>query len=166
MRFFDVMIAQSAPNVRDGMITFGEYRFPFELYRRSFDFVRAGKPVPEDIRAVLPPFSVQAMPPAARQYLVDYDRLDPAEAIARVDLPVMIVQGGQDTSVTAENADRLSAARKGKEEVTARAFFPELNHFYKVVPPGTASFANFGLEGETDRRVAEAVSSWLDSLGD
>jgi fermentation-respiration switch protein FrsA (DUF1100 family) len=106
------------------------------------------------------------MPPAARQYLVDYDRLDPAEAIARVDLPVMIVQGGQDTSVTAENADRLSAARKGKEEVTARAFFPELNHFYKVVPPGTASFANFGLEGETDRRVAEAVSSWLDSLGD
>jgi uncharacterized protein len=165
MRFFDVMVAQSAPNVqKDGKITFAGFTFPFDLYCRSFEYVRAGEPIPEDIRAVLPPFGVHAMPPAAQKYLIEYDRLDPAAAIAQVDIPVFIVQGGSDTSVTPENAERLLIARQGKETMTGRAFFPELNHFYKLVPPGTPPSANFGLENETDPRVADAVSDWLDEL--
>ena len=163
MRFFDVMVAQSEPNARNGIVSFAGFSFPLERYRRSFDDIRAGQPVPEEIRAVLPPFGVHAMPPEARRYLVDYE-IDPCRAISGLRQPVLIVQGGQDTSVIPENAERLKAARRGKEGATTRADFPGLNHFYKRVPPGTPPAAIFGLEGETDARVAAAINRWLAGL--
>ncbi len=164
MRFFDVMVAQSEPNARNGIVSFAGFSFPLEFYRRSFDYIRAGQPVPEEIRAVLPPFGVHAMPPEARRYLVDYDKLDPCRAISGLPQPVLIVQGGQDTSVIPENAERLAAARRGKEGATTRADFPGLNHFYKSVPPGTPPTAIFALEGETDGGVAAAIDGWLRGL--
>jgi fermentation-respiration switch protein FrsA (DUF1100 family) len=163
-RFFDIMIEQAVPSVRDGVLDMMGFRVPFDSFKESFRFIREGLPVPEAIRKLMPPFSVQAMPPSALEYLRDYDRLDPAAAIAGLNLPVLIVQGGHDVSVLPYNADRLFAARKGKSLAVSRAFFPELNHFYKVVPPGTPPQLNFGLETETDERVARAISDWLDSL--
>jgi fermentation-respiration switch protein FrsA (DUF1100 family) len=158
------MIEQAAPNVRDGVLDMMGFRVPFDSYLESFRYIREGRPVPEAIRDRMPPFSIQAMPPAALEYLRDYDRIDPAAAIAGLGLPVLIVQGGQDLSVLPDNAERLFAARRSKSLPVSRAFFPELNHFYKVVPPGTSPQMNFGLETETDERVARAILDWLDSL--
>jgi len=163
-RFFDIMIEQAAPDVRDGVLDMMGFRIPFDSYKESFRFIREGRPVPEAIRERMPPFAIQAMPPPALEYLRDYDRLDPAAAITKLSLPVLIVQGGEDLSVLPENADRLFAARQAKSLPVSRAFFPELNHFYKVVPPGTPPQLNFSLETETDERVAQAISDWLDRL--
>jgi fermentation-respiration switch protein FrsA (DUF1100 family) len=138
-----------------------DFKVPFEIFKESFRYIRQGRPVPEDIRELFPPFAIQVMPPRALEYLRDYDRLDPAEAIAKLTVPILIVQGGRDLSVLPENADRLAAGFRGKSSFMSRAFFPELNHFYKVVPPGTPPHLNFGLETDTDERVARAISDWL-----
>jgi len=163
-RFFDIMIEQAAPSVRDGILDMMGFRILFDDFKESFRVIREGRPVPERIRKFMPPFSIQAMPTSALEYLRDYDRLDPALAIAGLSLPVLIVQGGQDLSVLPDSADRLFAAAKEKSPIIDRAFFPELNHFYKVVPPGTPPQMNFELETETDERVARAISDWLDRL--
>ncbi len=160
-RFFDIMIEQAAPNVRDGVLTMMDFKVPFNLFKESFRYIREGRPVPDEIRELFPPFAIQVMPPRALEYLRDYDRLDPAKAIGRLAIPVLIVQGGRDLSVLPENADRLTAALEEKSTSVSNAFFPELNHFYKFVAPGTPSHLNFGLETDTDERVARALSDWL-----
>jgi pimeloyl-ACP methyl ester carboxylesterase len=160
-RFFDIMIEQAAPNVRDGVLAMMDFKVPFKLFKETFRYIRDGRPVPDEIRELFPPFAIQVMPPRALEYLRDYDRLNPAEAIGKLTIPVLIVQGGRDLSVLPDNADRLAAGLRGKSTSVSRAFFPELNHFYKFVPPGTPPHLNFGLETDTDERVVQAISNWL-----
>jgi fermentation-respiration switch protein FrsA (DUF1100 family) len=163
-RFFDIMIEQSAPNVKNGILDMMGIDIPFETYKESFRTIREGRAVPETTRKLFPAFAVQNMPPHAVAYLRDYDQLDPAEAMARIGVPVLIVQGGSDTSVLAENACRLVKAAVKKSIHAALAFFPDLNHFYKVVPPGTPPHLNFGLDTETDKRVARSITAWIYGL--
>ena len=160
-RFFDIMIEQSVSTARGGFIQMGPMRVPAEAYKESFRYVREGRPVPDELRKILPSYAVAAMPLQAQAYLREYDRVDPGQTMARVSVPVLIVQGGSDTSVLPENAARLLAAREGKTPPAERAFFGELNHFYKVVPPGTDPLANFALATDTDERVARAIAAWL-----
>ncbi len=163
-RFFDIMIEQSAPNVKNGILDMMGIGIPFETFKDSFRFIREGRPVPEETRKLFPPFALQNMPPSALGYLRDYDRLDPAESIARINMPVLVVQGGSDPSVHAENAKRLMRAAEKKPINATLAFFPDLNHFYKIVPPGTPPHLNFALDTETDRSVARAIAEWVDGL--
>jgi pimeloyl-ACP methyl ester carboxylesterase len=163
-KFFDIMIEQSVPNVRDGVLAMMDFKVPFGLFKESFRYIREGQPIPEEIKKLFPPYAIQVMPPQALEYLRDYDRLDPAEAIGKLAVPILIVQGGRDLSVLPENADRLAAGLRGKSTLVSKAFFPELNHFYKFVPPGTPPHLNFGLETETDERIAQAIADWLDRI--
>ena len=163
-RFFDLMIRQAEATMKDGMASFADFKFPFELYRKSIELVRAGEPVPDHVRSALPPFGVHAMPEVAKQYLRDYDAVDSCKVIAHVPCPVLIVQGGRDTSVAPENAQALFDARTGSKTGTTKAFFPELQHFYKRVPPGISDNELFGLEGESDGEVTDQISIWLRSI--
>ncbi len=163
-RFFDVMIRQTEARVQEGMASFGHFKFPFELYRKSIELVRAGEPVPDHIKAALPPFGIHAAPEIGKQYLRDYDAVDPARAIAEVSCPVLIAQGGKDTSVTPDNAQVLFDARAGCKSGTMKAYFPDLQHFYKPVPPGMSDEEAFALETESDSRVAEQIAAWLRAL--
>ncbi len=101
-----------------------------------------------------------------RQYMRDYDAIDPCEEIVKVPCPVLIVQGGLDQSgVIADNGERLYQARcAAQPEATGKAFFPDLQHFYKRAKPEMNSFESMMLDGETDERVSDAMSAWLDSL--
>lgn len=92
------------------------------------------------------------------RYLRSQDRVDPVAAIAAVPQPVLLVQGGRDASVTSAQVDALAAGRSGPTEV---ARFDELQHFFKVAPPGTSAVASFALVGPTDPRVAEAIAAWI-----
>jgi hypothetical protein len=51
-----------------------------------------------------------------------------------------------------------------QQQTLAKAFFPELQHFYKRAEPGMTSMESMQLDGETDERVSEAISVWLDGL--
>jgi len=160
-RIFDIMLQQTAASVKDGTASFGPMTFPFAAYKEAMDCVRKGRPVPPDLLKELPPFGVYAMDETSKRYLCDYDEADPLKLIGPLALPVLIVQGGEDTSVYPDNADRLLEARRGNPAPTEKAFFPGLQHFYKAVPPGLNPMAAFGLETESDPAVATAIAAWL-----
>ena len=128
-----------------------------KIYSQPF-----GEVNPNEICETRPsPFGAHAMDEALKRYLRDYDEVDSRLLIAEVPCPVLIVQGGTDTSVYPDNAEMLWEARKKSHAPTGRAYFPELQHFYKVAAPGMNDMAAFGLETESDQRVAEAIKSWL-----
>lgn len=95
--------------------------------------------------------------PDARPYLESLERVNPAAELAQVRQPVMIVQGGRDTSVTAVNAELLQAAAPGARVER----FPELNHMYKRVAEGMTPEASFLIETDSDPAVARAIAGWL-----
>ncbi|TME63456.1 MAG: hypothetical protein E6I59_08090 [Chloroflexi bacterium] len=87
-------------------------------------------------------------------------------SIVNVPCPVLIVQGGLDQSgVIADNGERLYLARHAaRPDATAKAFFPDLQHFYKAAKPAMTSHESMMLDGETDERVSDAMSEWLEGL--
>ena len=98
------------------------------------------------------------------RYMVEIDSVDPAATLARVAQPVLVVQGGRDSSVPAHHASALRAARDAAGLPTETRFFPELTHFYKVAPEGMNPMAAFMLETESDPAVADAVAGWISGL--
>ena len=135
--------------------------------------MREGKPFTDEIRAdPTMEFFVNnwdSQSPRAqqsRQYMRDYDAIDPCAEIVNVPCPVLIVQGGLDQSgVIADNGERLYLARHAaRPDATVKAFFPDLQHFYKAAKPAMTSHESMMLDGETDERVSDAMSEWLDSL--
>jgi alpha-beta hydrolase superfamily lysophospholipase len=128
--------------------------------------IRKDEPIPDELRArAAGQFGAGAlvkMPPEAIAYMRDCDATDPAATIARYDKPVLILQGGTDTSVPHHHADALLAARGSKP--TAHRLFEGLQHMYKPVPPGASPMEAFGLTGPTDPRVAGAIDNFVREL--
>lgn len=75
----------------------------------------------------LPPELRVNFPAEAQPFLIDMMRRDPAALLAKLRVPVLIVQGGRDLQVTGDDADRLAAARPDAE----RADFPAMTHVLK-----------------------------------
>lgn len=89
---------------------------------------------------------------AVQDYLVSAFALDPAELAARVDLPVLIVQGGKDLQVSVEDAKELKAANPS----AVLAMFPDANHVLKNVP-GSRPADNLATYREPDLPIAEDI---------
>lgn len=88
-----------------------------------FRLIRAGQP------AESPPFLMALFRPSVQPYLRSWMMYDPAEWVARLEMPVLVVQGGQDLQVFAEDADRLAgSARDG-----TRLDIQDMNHILKAV---------------------------------
>jgi fermentation-respiration switch protein FrsA (DUF1100 family) len=139
---------------------------PARLLERTVAHIRKGEPIPDEIRAQAAGSSgagaLVSMPPDAIAYMRDCDATDPAATIAAYEKPVLIVQGGVDTSVPAHHAEALRAARGSRP--TTYQFFDGLSHMYKPVPPGTSPMEMFGLTGPTDERVAAAIDNFVRTL--
>jgi alpha-beta hydrolase superfamily lysophospholipase len=163
-RIFDIMLEQTEKTVRDGMASFGPMTFPFSAYKRALNLVREGQPVPEELLRQLPAMGVYAMDEASKLYLREYDQINSEKLIAEIPFPVLIVQGEKDTSVYPDNAEMLLRAREGNSAPTEIALFPDLQHFYKAVPPGLDPVMAFGLETESDPQVAAAIRDWLQRM--
>jgi len=131
------------------------------FYDEALACIRRGEPLPPDA-AKHPQTAVLAtMDPRNLSYIREVDAVDPAQALAAVDRPVLLVQGGRDGSVPEKHAHRLLEARGARP--TKLAFFDDLQHFYKHVEAGVDPQAAFGLATPTDPRVAEAVDRWVRS---
>ncbi|GHO88627.1 alpha/beta hydrolase family protein [Dictyobacter formicarum] len=177
LRYMDLFIykAQAMAKEQGEIIDFGAFKVNARNYIRAFELMRAGEPFTEEIKAdPTMEFFVKSWDPAnplaqdGQQYMRDYDAIDPCSEIARVTSPVLIVQGGMDESgVHADNGERLYQARHTiYPETTQLAFFPDLQHFYKRVQPGVSWQETQAMSEETDSRVSEAISTWLDGLND
>jgi len=120
--------------------------------------VHRGEAIPPELTGRPGTMMLANLDAAAWGYIREVDAVDPAAEAARVPQPMLLVQGGSDGSVREHHARRIAAARG--ERPTETAFFAELQHFFKPVPPGTPPMQAFGLEGETDPRVVNAIDRW------
>jgi hypothetical protein len=136
------------------------------LLERVVGHIRRGEPIPDDVRTQAAggfgAGALVSMPPDAIVYMRDCDATDPMATIAKYEKPVLIVQGGEDTSVPVHHAEALRAAR-GARPTTYR-FFPGLSHMYKVVPPETSPMDMFTIPGPTDPAVAAAIDNFVRTL--
>lgn len=87
---------------------------------------------------------------------------DPATYARRVRVPVLVVQGGNDRQVTADQADELAAAIRsgGNRDITVR-LIPGVNHLLLADADGNpAGYAKLGVH-EIDARVLADVAGWV-----
>lgn len=175
LRYMDLFMdkARLMAQQQGEIIDFGSFKVNAANYIRTFELMRAGEPLTQEIKddPTMEFFvknwdsdSPQAQ--AGREYMRDYDAVDPRIELAKVPCPVLVIQGGRDESgVHADNGERLYQARHALHpETTQFAFFPDLQHFYKQAQPGLTSQESMALDGETDARVSQAISAWLDGL--
>jgi pimeloyl-ACP methyl ester carboxylesterase len=168
-RFIDLFL-QMADSQEGEILDFGGgFRVSKTHYKKAMECIREGVEMPEEVRS--DPAIANSLGRGdenARQYMRDYDAIDPVEEIRKVACPVLIVQGGLDSSVVlSNNGERLFEARKEVDPTHTRLeFFPDLQHFYKKAKPGMTSTESFLLEGETDQRVADAIWKWLQEQTD
>jgi pimeloyl-ACP methyl ester carboxylesterase len=132
------------------------------FYDDALAHIRKGEPLGPEAAKHPQTAMLAAMDPRNLGYLREVDEVDPTKALAAVELPVLLVQGGRDSSVPEKHAHRLQEARGSRP--TQLVLLPEVQHFYKVVDPGTDPMAAFGLTTPPDPRLAEAIDAWLHAL--
>lgn len=106
------------------------------------------------------------LPPALRRmarskWLREHVEHDPLATIRRVQVPVLIMNGGEDVQVAPEHARRLGEAltAAGNPDFEVK-IFPKLNHLFSVSKgQGTAEYAD--PEAEVDREFLGYLADWL-----
>jgi hypothetical protein len=172
LRYMDLFInmARTMSEEQGEIIDFGAFKVNAANYIRVFELMRERKPFTDEIKAdPTLTYFVQNWDPEAPEsgsYMLNYDAIDPSVEVAQVPCPVLVVQGGLDRSgVLADNGERLYQARRAVHpDSTAFAYFEDLQHFYKRATPELNSQESMALDGETDPRVADAISEWLNGL--
>lgn len=80
--------------------------------------------------AEVPPFLAALFRPSVQPYLISWFRYDPAVEIAKLEQPVLIIQGTTDIQVTVEDANYLATANPKAQ----RHIFEGMNHILKDAP--------------------------------
>jgi pimeloyl-ACP methyl ester carboxylesterase len=79
---------------------------------------------PGDVHQALRPMFL----PQYRKFMVSWAQYDPASEIARVKVPVLVIQGGRDLQVSKDDALALKAAQPAARLV----FIPAANHVFRA----------------------------------
>ena len=96
----------------------------------TLDSLVAGKPV------AAPPAQLLALfRPTVQPYLMSWLPLDPAKELAKLTVPVLVVQGATDLQIGEGDARLLAAARPGIKLVVV----PGMNHVLKIAPAERAA---------------------------
>ncbi len=109
--------------------------------------LRAGRPVPD-----APAKLSSAFAPDAQAYTMSEINLDPVAELARVKVPVLVVQGDNDLQVKVDDAKRLAAASGGEPVIIAG-----MNHVLKLAP--TTMVGNFMTYLNPNLPLAPGVAS-------
>jgi pimeloyl-ACP methyl ester carboxylesterase len=132
----------------------------------AIDCIRRGEAIPPELAngAPMGASALASMPDEGRRYMREVDATDPKELAARMTQPTLVVQGGNDGSVSTHHGETLRDIFLARENGSARTeylFVPEVTHMFKVVPAGLSRPELFGYPGETDLRVAEGIDGWI-----
>ena len=151
----DMALAQQQRLLNRMTLTPEEKQAKVEAQRKIHDAVITGK-------------GLELLPPEVRRTVdnAEYQSLltsDPAKLVAGVRQPLLIVQGGLDTQVEPQNADRLEAlarARKNAPPVEV-VKVPTVNHL--LVPATTGEADEYGTlkDKQVSQQVTEALVTWL-----
>jgi pimeloyl-ACP methyl ester carboxylesterase len=101
--------------------------------------------------------------PANRKFMQSWVRYDPTVEIARVKVPVLIVQGGRDIQVSEADARALKAAQPAAKVVV----IPLANHVFRTAA-GTDRMAQLRLYTDPTipivPELAPAIAGWINAL--
>lgn len=94
-----------------------------------------------DVSGLHPAMQAMFAPPV-QDFLADAFAHDPAALVARVEIPVLVVQGDADLQVSVGDADALARA----QPEARRTIIPGMNHVLKRAPAGdiAANLATYG----------------------
>jgi pimeloyl-ACP methyl ester carboxylesterase len=101
-------------------------QLPVELYTRlnhAFDSLEEGLSVTPN------PALYSFLRPSIQPYMKSWLKLDPQEIIAKLNCPVLIVQGSRDIQVSVKDAEILHNAKDGSKIL----IIPNMNHVFKQV---------------------------------
>jgi pimeloyl-ACP methyl ester carboxylesterase len=101
-----------------------------EMAEPIIDQLAQGQTVSED-----PPLLMSVFRPSVQPFLISYMKYDPQVEIAKLDMPVLIIQGTTDIQVTEKDARMLAAASPGAEMVLIEG----MNHVLKEAVPDRAA---------------------------
>ena len=79
---------------------------------------------------ILPPALEGLFRPSVQPYLISWFKYDPAKEIAKVDIPVLIIQGTTDIQIPISDAETLAEANPKAELV----LIENMNHIFKEAP--------------------------------
>lgn len=127
-----VSLEGAGRNARDIIVAQLAAQLPQNVVDQAKDMmtrIEAGQKVDS-----VPPFLAALFRPSVQPYLISWFKYTPAEEIAKLSVPALIVQGSTDIQTSEEDAKRLAAGLPA-----ARLLMIEgMNHILKSAPPGRA----------------------------
>jgi len=97
--------------------------------------------------------------PAA--YWRDWLLRDPAAELKRLNLPVLLLQGGKDVQVSRADYEQLKTALAARPAPHQEQLFPELNHLFVAAKTGRA--AEYTIPGRVDASVTDTIAAFVKS---
>jgi uncharacterized protein len=92
-------------------------------------------------------------------YLLDLKGYNPAEEASKLDVPMLIMQGGRDYQVSMKDFALWKAALDGRKNVTLRAY-PNLNHLF-IAGEGKSTPAEYQLPGHVAAVAIDDIAKWI-----
>ena len=99
---------------------------------------------------------------APGSYWADLNDYDPAEAAAKLAVPVLVLQGGRDYQVTGDDLARFKKALAEHSNAVIREF-PSLNQLF-MAGEGNSRPEEYERPGHVDQRVIEAIAAFVADL--
>jgi dienelactone hydrolase len=100
---------------------------------------------------------------APASYFVDLRGYDPPAAAAKLDVPMLILQGGRDYQVTMDDFAKWKAALAARPQA-AFADFPLANHLF-IVGTGRSSPSEYmAVAGHVSQNVIAAIAEWVEKV--
>ncbi|HEY3559251.1 MAG TPA: alpha/beta fold hydrolase [Kribbella sp.] len=90
-------------------------------------------------------------------FWLDLRTYDPVATAAKLDVPILVLQGGRDYQVTV--ADDLPAWREGLPDATIKVLDADNHFFFEGTGPST--MADYQVPGHVDPAVVKAITDWL-----
>lgn len=97
-----------------------------------------------------------------RRWFREHARHDPLATLARVECPVLVLQGATDFQVSPERDAEVLAATLAEAGIDHQlVVFPGLDHLFKATPGQVSTIADYLLDRRVDERVLATLSTWL-----
>jgi fermentation-respiration switch protein FrsA (DUF1100 family) len=92
-------------------------------------------------------------------YWLDLRGYDPPSAAAKLNQPVLVIQGGRDYQVTPDEFARWKQALASKKNATFH-LYPTLNHLF-IAGEGKSLPAEYDRAGHVDGQVVDDIAKWI-----
>ena len=132
---------------------------PPDAYKRAQAIILALEhgTLENDVPELLSP----VLRPGVQPYLISAFRYDPADEIAKLKMPVLIIQGERDVQVNADDARLLAKASPSPRLM----LLPDMNYVFKVVDlPDDILAAYSDPKKELDPRLVDTISDFVRQL--